>query len=317
MSLSLGLGLPPAPKKGVGGLRFTTSLPASVSYSRTGAATALTSGGVIVPFAANAPQITDRGLLLEPAATNLLLRSQEFDNASWVKARATITADATTSPDGTTNADAFNEDATAASGHDLTQAISKAASAIAYTSSVFAKKGGRDWICVTNWDGSSNGNRFWFNVNTGVIGSTATFGTPFTSTSYSILQAANGFWCCLTTFTTNTSTNLTTTFYSCAADGSTAPATGLNAVGLYMYGAQLLTGAGGSYIPTTNASAARGLPACTTTVPPGKTVARATYGTSNTVVDITGLTPGATFDLVTGRPWLGLGNELKTLEWRS
>lgn len=202
--------------------------------------------------------LASQGILVEEARTNIALQSQTFDNASWSKARATITANAATSPDGTTNADAFNEDATAASGHELVQAFTKAASAVTYTSSVFVKKGGRDWICVTNWDNSANGNRFWFNVNTGVIGSTSTFGTPFTSTSYSIQQAPNGFWRCITTFTTNTATAMALTYYSCAADGSTTPATGLNAVGLYLWQAQLEAGTGASSsIPTTTASVTR------------------------------------------------------------
>lgn len=192
---------------------------------------------------------------LEAFGTNLLLQSQTFDNAAWTKTRATVTADATAAPDGTTTADAFNEDNTNSVSHELIQGITKAASAITYTQSVYVKKGGRDWVCITNWDNSANGNRFWFNVNTGVIGSTATFGTPFTSTSYSIEAAGNGFWRCITTFTTNTATSLTTTYYSVSADLNTAPTTALNAVGLYIWGAQLEAGTTATtYIPTTTAA---------------------------------------------------------------
>lgn len=45
------------------------------------------------------------GLLIEEARTNLFLRSQEFDNAAWLKQNLTITANAGISPDGTQNAD--------------------------------------------------------------------------------------------------------------------------------------------------------------------------------------------------------------------
>jgi hypothetical protein len=44
--------------------------------------------------------------LVEPAATNLVLRSEEFDNASWSKLNgATVTANTSVAPDGTTTAD--------------------------------------------------------------------------------------------------------------------------------------------------------------------------------------------------------------------
>ena len=44
-------------------------------------------------------------ILVEPQRTNVLLRSEEFDNAYWINNGATIIANDTTSPDGTTNAD--------------------------------------------------------------------------------------------------------------------------------------------------------------------------------------------------------------------
>jgi hypothetical protein len=39
------------------------------------------------------------------AEQNLLLYSQEFDNAAWTKTSTTVTANSTTAPDGTTTAD--------------------------------------------------------------------------------------------------------------------------------------------------------------------------------------------------------------------
>ncbi len=44
------------------------------------------------------------GALIEGGSTNLLTRSEEFDNSSWIKS-ATVTANATKAPDGTTSAD--------------------------------------------------------------------------------------------------------------------------------------------------------------------------------------------------------------------
>jgi hypothetical protein len=178
------------------------------------------------------------GILVEEARTNLLLQSQDF-NTTWTATRASVTTNAITSPDGTVNADAFNEDATNSTSHQLIQSVAKAASALTYTQSVYVKKGGRDWICITNWDGAANGIQFWFNVNTGVVGTSQDIGTPFTATSYRIENAGNGWWRCITTFTTNTATTLTTRYITAPGDGLTSPATALNAVGLYLWQAQL------------------------------------------------------------------------------
>ena len=43
--------------------------------------------------------------IIEKVRTNLVLQSQTFDNASWTKSSATITANTTAAPDGTTTAD--------------------------------------------------------------------------------------------------------------------------------------------------------------------------------------------------------------------
>jgi hypothetical protein len=47
-------------------------------------------------------------ILVEPQRTNLLLRSEEFNDASWVKTNATVTSNTTTAPDGTLTADTIN-----------------------------------------------------------------------------------------------------------------------------------------------------------------------------------------------------------------
>jgi|SRR5665213_62757 len=75
------------------------------SYSRAGSCYDLAATQL---FAANTPRITVAGLLLESAATNLLVSSSEFDNASWIKdASITVAANTTAAPDGTTTADSL------------------------------------------------------------------------------------------------------------------------------------------------------------------------------------------------------------------
>lgn len=79
--------------------------------TRTGAGTALTSGGAVVAFATGVPRITDKGYLSEAAATNLLSYSQDFSNGAWQKIAGgtgvapSVTANAALAPDGTMTAD--------------------------------------------------------------------------------------------------------------------------------------------------------------------------------------------------------------------
>ena len=81
------------------------------TFSRTGAGTAPTSTGSVTHFATGVPRVTDRGLLIEEARTNLALRSQEIDNGAWgplnygAGVAPVITANAALAPDGTMTAD--------------------------------------------------------------------------------------------------------------------------------------------------------------------------------------------------------------------
>jgi hypothetical protein len=91
----------------------------------------------------NIPRIDYTGggcgkLLLEPQRTNLFTYSEQFDNAAWTKSGATITANATTSPDGTTNADSFIGNGSNAE-HSILQSLSFIGGTT-YTISFYAKK---------------------------------------------------------------------------------------------------------------------------------------------------------------------------------
>lgn len=101
-------------------------------------------------------------VLVEPQRTNLLLRSQEFDNASWNKVHSSVTPNTITSPDGTSNADKLVEN-TSISQHRIEQSISGVGGTI-YVFSVFAKKAERDIIALR----TGNGPVRRFDLNLGV-----------------------------------------------------------------------------------------------------------------------------------------------------
>ena len=168
-----------------------------------------------------------RGLLIEEQRTNLVLYSDQFDNAAWTKTRCSVTANNATSPEGVANADKLVEDGTAASTHPVSQAVT--VTAAAQTASCYLKAAERTWAQI-NLTGTANAFAN-FNLATGAIG---TIGAAATAT---ITAIANGWYRCTITSTTAAGAN-TFAIY---------PATGDNVIsyngdgvsGLYVYGAQL------------------------------------------------------------------------------
>jgi hypothetical protein len=100
----------------------------------------------------------------------LALYSEQFDNAYWTKSQATITANATTAPDGTLTAEKFIEGSGSVAPECSRTPI--ATSNSIFTLSVFAKASERNFLIINNNDGTGSF-RVWFNLTTGVIGTTA------------------------------------------------------------------------------------------------------------------------------------------------
>jgi hypothetical protein len=81
------------------------------SFTRASQGYYTNSDGTLTLFGSGALRRGDRGVLIEGARTNVLLQSQTFDNASWVKEAggsgiaASVTANHAAAPDGTTTAD--------------------------------------------------------------------------------------------------------------------------------------------------------------------------------------------------------------------
>lgn len=203
-------------------------------------------GGLFPPrFDYHPVTLQPRGLLIEEQRTNLLLRSEEFDNASWTKTAVTATANATTSPDGTADADSIIE-TTANSAHDVNQFVTL--SAVAYTYSVFVKANGRSWVRLfvfQSGPGSTPGQSVWFNVSTGVVGTVGAGASNATITNF-----GNGWYRCAFTFTAIAAS---ASLYAqlATADNGVSTYTGDGTSGIYIWGAQLEAGAfATSYIPT-------------------------------------------------------------------
>jgi hypothetical protein len=187
-------------------------------------------------------------LLVEPQRTNILLRSQEFDNASWVKVNTSVTANTTASPDGNSNADSLIEN-TATNLH-LTYQFFTSVSLTTYSFSCYIKPDTRTRVYLRS-DTSVGTVRTLFDL-TGA-GSVVTLA----HTSASITAVANGWYKCIITFTEAVGLGSRLVAIEGAVGTSISYAgNGLNA--FYLWGAQLEVGAyPSSYIPTTSASVTR------------------------------------------------------------
>jgi len=205
-----------------------------LTYTRTGSMFCQQADGGGTILSADQPCIAQSGILLEGAATNAVPRSQEFDNAGWVRYNGgggtapVKTADYGTAPDGTNTADRLEVSATTApSGYSAIRWEPNVGASGLRTGSVFVKgtaSSGTIDLCQRN-------------------------------------QANTGYKCDACSYTASAWTRCTTT-ESSAADldfwighvNSTSSASDV-----LIWGAQVETGSvATSYTPTTSAAATRG-----------------------------------------------------------
>jgi hypothetical protein len=196
-------------------------------------------------------------LLLEPAATNLMLYSEQFDNGNWTKNAASVTANSTTAPDGNSTADTLVPNTTN-TWHVAQQSVSSATSVL--TVSVYAKANGYNYIVLALSDGTANGAGINFNLSSGTSGSSVTVGASgWTAGSSTIQAVGNGWYRCSATITTTGSTKIIQ-IYATDVDYSTWGFTyaGNGSSGVYLWGAQMETSSGAtSYIATTSSTVTR------------------------------------------------------------
>lgn len=128
--------------------------------------------------------LAPRGILIEEQRTNLVTYSDQFNDASWAKNNVTVTANTTTSPDGTVNADTITS--TSATTAGLVRSF--ASTAVAYTFSVYLKQGNTTFSEIEIIDQGTVANRVRLTYATGAL--TVVSGSP-TGTATSV---GNGWW---------------------------------------------------------------------------------------------------------------------------
>jgi hypothetical protein len=160
---------------------------------------------------------------------NLLLRSDEFDNAAWTKINCTITT-GDTAPDGSTAGDSLVENG-AAGQHFVIQtpAAAVSSSALDYCICVALRANGRSWAVIGLSEATGGTSVFdYFNLSNGAIGAFGATGANWSNRRSFTVFLGNGWYlCCVVARKTNAATSLSAFVNAATADG-TSNYTGTN-----------------------------------------------------------------------------------------
>jgi hypothetical protein len=238
-----------------------TSTP-NWGFSRASTGYAQTLAGTLVNFGSGVPRITNKGLLVEDARTNLLLQSQTLATAPWIPFQSSITADATAAPDGTTTADKLVEDTTAASTHFHQQIVNLTASV--QTFSIYAKAAERTqtsiFVPTTAFADAT------FRTASFDLTGAGTVLSVTASATASIEALAGGWYRCILNVPATLAVAANIQYGMLVANNPTY--TGNGTSGLFLWGAQVEAAAThSSYITTTTVTVTRPLDSTSLTSP--------------------------------------------------
>jgi hypothetical protein len=173
---------------------------------------------------------------------NKLEYTEEFDNAVWTKAVATISANSATAPDDESTADKLVE-TTALGPHTVKQL--RPANAGTYTVQVFLKAGERTRAAVVATKSSGGGTYSVFNLSTGQIDEEGTdFGADVAFVSNSITDVGDGWYLCIIKAELNSATDfgISVNLDNATSGSLSQTYTGDGTSGLFVWGAQLEEG---------------------------------------------------------------------------
>ena len=188
------------------------------------------------------------GLLIEEQRTNLVLRSEQFDDVYWAKINSSITVNTAVAPDGTLTADKLVENT--ATGNHLFFVGSVSSTATVFTASIYAKASERDRLRLQarNELSPSGGANADFNLTTQTV-TIVNFGD---GTGVGQIESVGNGWfrCSITVTVVTAGTTLVFAVFLANAAGS-VNYTGDGTSGILLWGAQLEAGAfPTSYIKT-------------------------------------------------------------------
>jgi hypothetical protein len=188
---------------------------------------------------------------------NLVPHSDDVDNAAWTKTHSSITANATTAPDGTATADALVEDSTASANHTLAIAATVSSAAADYAFTIAAKANSRTWIAlqiIENSGGSAVSS--YFNLSTGALGTLATGANWAAGRAYSSSLGNGWYQVTIIGRKTNAATSITPAVFLATAD-NTATYNGNGSSNVYLWRATMAqSGTPTRLVQTTTAAVA-------------------------------------------------------------
>lgn len=272
------------------GTSVTSPVPDNTAFvSRSTTATYFDSSMVLQTAAINAARSSDytyfngvivnKGMTLEGAATNLLIRSEQLGDSTWSKTLMTVTEDALLSLNNTITADLLQK----SSGNAyINQSI--VFSATTYTASVFVKAATvSGYFSIVFQPSYANRAGATYNLNTGtVVGYGIPGGSASNVVGARIENFGGGWYRCILTVTTAAGSG--EIYYAPTENNGsfTDPFTGTTLANCYMWGAQLETGyVATSYISTTSSTVTRAADISTST---SATRAADVVGTTNAIV---------------------------------
>jgi hypothetical protein len=234
------------------------SMPAAYgptpSFSRASTGTYFTSSGVLTTAAINGPRFNhvyngsswvSKGLLIEEQRTNTATYSEDFSNGSWIKTTATISANSSTTPDGTTTADLCYPTSTG-----TFRGFYKSFSSASVATTIFAKSAGKTTFAFIASDGNSVGASF--NLSNGTVSNV------FSGHTATITPVGDGWYRCSLSATTTV-----LQVFIQDSQGTSATVTANSTDGILFWGAQIEAGSfPTSYIPTTTAAVTRSADVC-------------------------------------------------------
>lgn len=188
------------------------------------------------------------GTSIEESSTNLALKSEEFDDATWTKIRSSITSNETIAPDLTASADKLVEDSSASTTHLTEQAITFTADE--HVLSVYAKAAERSQISLAISDGTNTVDNT-FDLLSGIsLGSESS-----DPDGVEIKALSNGWFRCCIKFDTSAGAG---DVKIRLADGGTVSYSGDGSSGIFIWGAQLeVLPSATSYIRTEGSTVSR------------------------------------------------------------
>lgn len=217
---------------------------------------------------------TGAAISVGDANRNLLTFTEQFDNAAWTKTAATITADATTAPDGTTTADKLIGTGGAGT-HKVTQNVTLAPSTT-YTKSVHGKPAELTAVNFNVDDLAGTSHIATFRADLGTV----TFVTG--GDTAGVVDVGNGWYRFWMTFDSATGAGAPNEYISGAVTGD-------GTSGVYFWGAQTEVGALSPYqaVPAVNYSDTAAIAADTSATVSGTIAATESADTAAVATTVT------------------------------